>query len=348
MKIHIDLRKNIDESYDITFGDLPLLEFDRKVAIVTNTTIAKLHLQTLKSKVKAREIYEIILEDGEQYKNFETINSILNKLCEFRFDRKSLLIAFGGGVIGDMTGFAAAIYQRGIDFLQIPTTLLAMVDASVGGKTGVNNNFGKNLIGSFNQPIAVYVDQSLLKTLPKREFNSGAAEIVKMAATLDKDFFEFLESCDLNDSDDLQKAIAKSVKIKADIVSKDEKENGLRAVLNYGHTFGHIIELETGYSKFLHGECVAMGMVMANNLANLLNLITKEELKRINNLLVKFNLQTKYEVNNTEEFYNKFFMDKKTKNNKIRFVLPKSIGGFEFVDDAPKDVVIEAIKRAKI
>ncbi|GHS88359.1 3-dehydroquinate synthase [Campylobacterota bacterium] len=344
MKINIDLSNTIDKSYDVVLGDIDELSYDRKVAIVTNKTIADLHLKTLKSKISAREIHEIILEDGEQYKNMSSIETILNHLFEFRFDRKSVLIAFGGGVIGDMTGFAAAIYQRGIDFVQIPTTLLAMVDASVGGKTGVNSRFGKNLIGAFNQPIAVYIDQKWLKTLPPREFAAGAAEIVKMAAVLNKSFFEELENADLKDEISLERAIAKSVNIKAQVVSQDEKENGLRAVLNYGHTFGHVIELESGYTKLLHGECVAMGIVMANYLAERLGLLKAEERIRIENMLISFGLNTRYKTNDIDAFYDAFLLDKKTKNDKITFILPHSIGGFQFVDNAPKELVFDAIR----
>jgi len=192
MKVNIPLKKVVDNSYDIIIDKLPKLHFDTKVAIVTNKTVSKLHLEYLLSKISASDLHVITLEDGEEFKNQESIDTILNSMFEHRFNRKSMLIAFGGGVIGDMTGFASSIYQRGIDFIQIPTTLLSQVDASVGGKTGMNNKYGKNLVGAFHQPKAVYIDQYFLSTLPKREFGAGVAEIVKMAVTFNKEFFEYL------------------------------------------------------------------------------------------------------------------------------------------------------------
>ena len=209
----------------------------------------------------------------------------MEECFELRLDRKSVLIALGGGVIGDMTGFAASIYQRGIDFIQVPTTLLSAVDASVGGKTGINNRYGKNLIGSFWQPRAVYCETAFLKTLPKREFNTGVAEIIKMAVTFDKDFFEWLEKNSLHVDENLQYAIKECVRIKADVVSRDEREEGIRAVLNYGHTFGHVIEKETNYTTYLHGEAVSIGMIMANTLAFELGYLSKDEQKRVKDLL---------------------------------------------------------------
>ncbi|MGE4397512.1 MAG: 3-dehydroquinate synthase, partial [Sulfurimonas sp.] len=196
MQVHIELKKVVDDSYDITIDKLPKIYFDTKVAVVTNPTVSALHLDYLLSNISAKELHVITLKDGEEYKNQESIDTILDSMFEHRFNRKSMLIAFGGGVIGDMTGFAASIYQRGIDFIQIPTTLLSQVDASVGGKTGMNNKYGKNLVGAFHQPKAVYIDPYFLSTLPKREFAAGVAEIVKMAVTFNKEFFEFLESAD--------------------------------------------------------------------------------------------------------------------------------------------------------
>ncbi|MDR0664535.1 MAG: 3-dehydroquinate synthase [Helicobacteraceae bacterium] len=343
MIIDINLRKNIDDGYKVHIGDLGELTFDTKVAIVTNKTIAAPHLDRLRSRVFAPEISEIIIEDGERYKNLETIGKIADRLCESRLDRKSVLIAFGGGVIGDMTGFCAAIYQRGISFVQIPTTLLAMVDASVGGKTGVNNAYGKNLIGAFYQPKSVHIDQRWLATLPKREFAAGAAEIVKMAATLDREFFERLENADLSDEKELAYAIAQSIRIKANIVMQDEKESGARAILNYGHTFGHAIEKESGYGAYLHGECVAMGMIMANNLAVSLGLLSSGEADRIDKTLRRFGLTARYKTPDANRFYESFFHDKKTLSDKIRFALPRGIGNYVFIDDAAKRLAIDAI-----
>ncbi len=332
MQVHIELKKVVDDSYDITIDTLPKIHLDTKVAVVTNATISKLHLDYLLSKISAKELHVITLKDGEEYKNQESIDTILNSLFEHRFNRKSMLIAFGGGVIGDMTGYAASIYQRGIDFIQIPTTLLSQVDASVGGKTGMNNKYGKNLVGAFHQPRTVYIDPYFLTTLPEREFGAGVAEIVKMAVTFNKDFFEFLESADLKKPEILQEAIKQAVQTKANVVSQDEKEQGLRAALNYGHTFGHVIENETAYKKFLHGEAVAIGMVMANEMAIKMNLMSEKEALRVKALLEKYNLPTSYIINDVKKFYETFFLDKKSSDSSITFILPLGIGDVVITD----------------
>lgn len=332
MQVHIELKKIVDNSYNITIDTLPKIHFDTKVAVVTNATVSTLHLEYLLSKISAKELYVITLKDGEEYKNQESIDTILDSLFEHRFNRKSLLIAFGGGVIGDMTGYAASIYQRGIDFIQIPTTLLSQVDASVGGKTGFNNKYGKNLIGAFHQPKAVYIDPYFLTTLPVREFGAGVAEIVKMAVTFNKDFFEFLEHADLNNPEVLQEAIKQAVQTKADVVSQDEKEQGLRAALNYGHTFGHVIENETNYKEYLHGEAVAIGMMMANEMAMKLGYMNEKELSRVKALLQKYNLPTTYTIKDVKKFYEAFFLDKKSSDSAITFILPLGIGDVVITD----------------
>ena len=343
MQVNVVLNKQSSKDYSVHIGKLEKLVFDTKVLVVTNSTVAALHLETLKNHIAAKELHTIILPDVEMYKNFESLNLILNACFEHRLDRQSLLIAFGGGVIGDMTGFAASIYQRGINFIQIPTTLLAQVDASVGGKTGINNSYGKNLIGSFWQPRAVYCDSTFLQTLPKREFAAGVAEIIKMAVTFDKNFFEWLERHDLSDETNLKIAIHKSIAIKADVVSQDETEKGIRAVLNYGHTFAHVIENQTHYSTYLHGEAVAIGMVMANTLALKLNLLSAEDALRIKALLERYELPTHYKIDSLETFYDAFFLDKKSANDKITFILAKGIGGNEMRSDVPKETVLEAL-----
>lgn len=345
MVVDIDLSRVVDDSYQIHIGELPTIEIDKKVAIITNTTVSRLHLKTLVSKVKARDLVVVTIEDGEQYKNLKTIEFVLDELFKNRLDRKSMLIAFGGGVVGDMTGFVASIYQRGIEFIQIPTTLLSMTDASVGGKTGVNNSYGKNLVGSFYQPKAVYIDPDWIDTLPSREFSAGVAEIIKMAATLDGEFFAWLERANLYERSDLIKAIAKSVELKALIVAKDEKESGVRQFLNYGHTFAHVIEQETMYAKYLHGEAVAFGMVMANRLALDLHMISQKDFDRVNSLLERYKLDLYYEVNDSERFYEQFFMDKKSSYGKINFVLLSGIGDCRIVSDIAKDQVIKALNR---
>ena len=344
MQVNIPLIKTIDNSYDITIDTVPTTHFDTKVAIVTNPKVAGLHLAYLLTKITAKELYIITVPDGEEYKNQDSINLILESLFNHRFNRKSILIAFGGGVIGDMTGYTASIYQRGIDFVQIPTTLLSQVDASVGGKTGMNNSYGKNLIGAFHQPKAVYIDSSFLKTLPRREFSAGVAEIVKMAVTFNKDFFEFLQSANLHDNAVLKEAIEQAVQTKADVVAQDEKEHGLRAALNYGHTFGHVIENETKYKKYLHGEAVAIGMVMANETAVAMGLMSKDEALKIKQFLQKYDLPTTYNVENHLSFYETFFLDKKSSDAKITFIIPVGIGGVKITDEVDKALVLSVLK----
>jgi len=343
MQVNIPLKQLVDNSYDITIDTLPKLYFDTKVAVVTNSTVSELHLEYLLSKVSAKELHIVTLRDGEEYKNQESINEILESLFENRFNRKSMLIAFGGGVIGDMTGFASSIYQRGIDFIQIPTTLLSQVDASVGGKTGMNNKYGKNLVGAFHQPKAVYIDPFFLTTLPSREFGAGVAEIVKMAVTFNRKFFEFLEKADLTDSTVLQDAIKQAVQTKADVVAQDEKEHGIRAALNYGHTFGHVIENETKYKEFLHGEAVSIGMVMANETAVKMNLMSADDVNRVKLLLQKYDLPTSYDVKDSEKFYETFFLDKKSSDSSITFIIPHGIGGVEITDAVDKKLVISVL-----
>ncbi len=331
-------------SYDITIDKLSNLSFDTKTVIVTNPTVSKLHLEYLVNKIDAKDLSIVTVADGEQYKTMQTVEDILDHCFEHKLNRSSILIAFGGGVIGDMTGFCASIYQRGIDFIQIPTTLLSQVDASVGGKTGINNKFGKNLVGAFHQPKAVYIDSSFLDTLPKREFGAGIAEIVKMAVCFNKDFFEWLETNDLRDKKNIDITIQKSVETKAWVVSQDEKEKGLRAALNYGHTFGHVVENETKYEKYLHGEAVGIGMVMANNVSVKLGIMTLEEANRIKVLLEKYDIPTSYDIKDIEDFYEHFFLDKKALDNKIKFILPVGLGDCKITDEVPKELVVEVLK----
>jgi len=334
-------------SYEIFIERLKDLYFDRKVVVVTNPTVSSFHLEYLKTKLSARELTICTIADGEEYKNMQTLEMILDSCFEAKLDRKSLLVAFGGGVIGDMTGFAASIYQRGVDFIQIPTTLLSQVDASVGGKTGINNKYGKNLVGTFHQPKAVYIDSAFLKTLPKREFGAGVAEIIKMAVCFNKDFFEWLEKNDLNDEKNIDIAIQKSVQTKAWVVSQDEKEQGLRAALNYGHTFGHVIENLTKYKTYLHGEAVGIGMCMANSLAVKLGIMSKENEQRVKNLLEKYNIPTTFKIDNVEDFYEHFYLDKKSSNSKIKFIVPIEIGDCKITDEIKKEDVIEVLKEFK-
>jgi 3-dehydroquinate synthase len=339
MIVPIKLENRQDISYDILIGKLPKLTFDTKVGIVTNPTVARLHLETLLSTIEAPEVHVVTVPDGEEYKTLETVENILNELFEHKFDRKSLLIAFGGGVIGDMTGFTASLYQRGIDFIQVPTTLLSQVDASVGGKTGVNNKYGKNLIGAFYQPKAVYINPEFLETLPQREFAAGVAEIIKMAVMFDAEFFNFLGNADFRDEAVLKEMIRRSVELKAQVVNQDEKEAGIRAVLNYGHTFGHVIENETNYNTYLHGEAVAIGMVMANALAVELGLFEQEEADRVKRLLESASLPVGYEIKDVDAFYEHFFLDKKSAKGSIKFIVPDGMGNHRIVNDVDEMVV---------
>ena len=331
-------------SYDVTIDHLSNLYFDTKVVIVTNPTISKYHLKYLTSHIECENLSIMTIPDGEQYKNIDTIQTILNHCFEHKLNRSSLLIAFGGGVIGDMTGFCASIYQRGIDFIQIPTTLLSQVDASVGGKTGINNKFGKNLIGAFHQPKAVYIDPSFLSTLPKREFSAGVAEIIKMAVCFNSDFFQWLENNKLDNTDNIITAISKSVQTKAQVVSSDEKERGIRAALNYGHTFGHVVENETNYNIYLHGEAVGIGMIMANNVSVQLGILSKNEAIRIKNLLEQYNIPTSYDIKDVDKFYEHFFLDKKALDNSIKFILPVGIGDCKITNAVDKDIIMNVLK----
>ena len=330
-----------NKTYDILIDKLPNIEIDSKVAIITNPKVSGLHINYLTNRLKAKELQIITLPDGEEYKNMDTVMWAMDRLFDAKFDRNSTLIAFGGGVVGDMTGFMASIFLRGVKFIQIPTTLLSMVDSSVGGKTGVNNKYGKNLIGSFYQPEAVYIDTHFLSTLDKREFAAGMAEIIKMAVMFDKKFFENLKNGNLS----LEETIKRAVELKAQVVSQDEKEKGIRSVLNYGHTFGHVIENLTNYKTYLHGEAVAIGMVMANELSRELGYLSEKEADEIKELLKKHNLPTSFKINNAEDFYNHFFLDKKTLDNNIKFIIPEKIGQYKIVKNVDKEKVLNVLRK---
>lgn len=334
-------------AYPVHIGSLGALNFKHKVLIVSNPKVAGLYLKQILSLLKAPEVYVCIVPDGESYKNMQSIEYILECAFSHRLDRKSTMIALGGGVIGDMVGFASGIYQRGIDFVQIPTTLLAQVDASVGGKTGINNAFGKNLIGLFHQPKAVYIDPAVLDTLPQREFSAGVAEMIKMAVCFDAQFFAFLQKHRLDSIKHLTQAIIKSVAIKARIVNADEKESGIRAALNYGHTFAHVIEHLTHYTHFLHGEAVSIGICMANALACALGLLEEKQAQDIRALLESYNLPTSFAIKDVEAFYEKFFLDKKSMDSKIMFVLPRGIGDVCLREDVPKEIVLKVLSHFK-
>ena len=314
---------------------------NRKILVISNKEISDLYseefLKNLKDNNYQAQIF--LIKAGESHKSLETLSEIYNFAFEFGLDRNSLIIALGGGIVGDITGLAAATWLRGIEYIQIPTTLLSMVDSSVGGKTAVNHPKGKNLIGAFHQPKAVFIDPETLKTLPKREFNAGMAEVIKYGVIKDKELFEFLEN-EKNknklinlENEYLIKIINSSIKTKSYIVSEDEKEHGIRAILNYGHSFGHVIENLCGYGEFLHGEAISIGMRIAGDIALEKGLWSKEEFIRQNNLLKSYSLPTKIPKINKNEVIRILMGDKKGRDGKMRFILPKGIGEVDIYDD---------------
>jgi 3-dehydroquinate synthase len=336
--INIDLGQR---SYPIYVGDNLLsnnIIFKKhiqsnKIAIVSNTTVAPLYLDTVISALgNDKEIIQIILPDGEQYKNIDTLNQIYDGLLQNKCDRDILLIALGGGVIGDITGYAAATFMRGVKFIQIPTTLLSQVDSSVGGKTGINHTLGKNMIGAFYQPQCVIADVNVLNTLPDRELSAGIAEVIKYGLIKDYPFFEWLEhnmnSLLSKKTELLVEAISRSCINKAEVVSQDEFESskGIRATLNLGHTFGHAIENAMGYGNWLHGEAVACGMVMAAFLSKELSWLTEADFNRIINIISSAKLPINPPNISQEKFVDLMQSDKKTHNNQIHLVLQKAIG----------------------
>jgi 3-dehydroquinate synthase len=319
---------------------------NKRVCIVTNTIVAPLYLASIKEKLANFELDEIILPDGEAEKSLANFERIMSHLLANEHGRDTTLIALGGGVIGDITGFAAASYQRGIDFVQVPTTLLSQVDSSVGGKTAVNHPLGKNMIGAFYQPKAVIIDIDSLATLPEREFNAGMAEVIKYGILGDYDFFVWLElnitSIKAGDKETLSQMIEKCCQCKADIVASDETEAGVRALLNLGHTFGHAIEAEQGYGNWLHGEAVATGMVLAAKLAVAMNLLEVSEICRIESLIKAFDLPLiAPKTMGLDDFVRHMRRDKKNIGGKLRFIVPTAIGQSEIRDD----VTIEMLQQ---
>jgi 3-dehydroquinate synthase len=316
----------------------------KRVCIVTNTIVEPLYLERLKQKLTGFEIDTVTLPDGEAEKSLKNFDVILSHMLAKGHGRDSTLIALGGGVIGDITGFAAACYQRGIDFIQVPTTLLSQVDSSVGGKTAVNHPLGKNMIGAFYQPKAVLIDIDSLTTLPVREFNAGMAEVIKYGILGDSDFFTWLENnielIKSGDKNALIQMIETCCQCKADIVAADEKEGGIRALLNLGHTFGHAIEADQGYGKWLHGEAVATGMVLAAKLSVALNLLEASELRRIEALITAFDLPLIAPENmGFDEFICHMRRDKKNLAGVLRLIVPTAIGSSEMRDDISEDML---------
>ncbi len=326
----------------------PLLAQPR-VAIVSNTTVAPLYLDRVSAAFAAHGVQSvpIVLPDGEDHKDWPTLNLIFDALLRNRCDRKTTLVALGGGVIGDMTGFAAAAFMRGVPFIQIPTTLLAQVDSSVGGKTGINHPLGKNMIGAFHQPIAVLADIDTLATLPDAELRAGIAEIIKHGAIRDAVYFEWLEGnmerLLARDAAALTHAIVRSIEIKAAVVALDERESGVRALLNFGHTFGHAIEAGLGFGAWLHGEAVGAGMVMAADLSHRLGFIDAAASARVRELVRRAGLPDAGPDLDVARYLDLMSVDKKAEGGHLRFVLLRRIGDAFVHDGAPEGSVAAAI-----
>lgn len=352
-----------ERSYPITIGaglfnDPAHLSFlqnkdtsvKQKVIVISNVTVAPLYAEKILALLNQVGCEASLLElpDGEQYKSLDTFNQVMNFLLEGNYSRDVVIIALGGGVIGDLVGFSAACYQRGVDFIQIPTTLLSQVDSSVGGKTAVNHPLGKNMIGAFYQPKSVIIDTDCLSTLPEREFAAGIAEVIKYGIIYDADFFVWLDEnlakLYVLDQQALTYAIARCCQIKAEVVAQDEKESGIRALLNLGHTFGHAIEAELGYGKWLHGEAVSSGTVMAAKTAQLQGLVSSQQLDAIISILKKAKLPIHTpESMSFDDFMKHMMRDKKVLSGELRLVLPTGIGTAEVVKGVPESVIKQAI-----
>ncbi len=339
-----------DQPYPIHIGD-GLLDnaaligphlAQKRAVIVTNSTVGPLYSHRLQATLRkiGVESFEIVLPDGETHKNWTTLNQIYDQLIVNRCERKTTLIALGGGVVGDMTGFAAATYQRGAPYIQIPTTLLAQVDSAVGGKTAINHPHGKNMIGAFYQPKLVLADIGLLKTLPAREFSAGMAEVIKYGLIRDLPFFEWLEAnmekIMAREPEKLVHAIYESCRNKAEVVAEDEKETGIRAILNLGHTFGHAIETATNYETWLHGEAVAMGTMLATKLSTDLGFLTEETRIRIAKLLLSASLPADPPNLGKDVYLRHMAGDKKVEHGKLRLILLKNLGNAIVSNSVPR------------
>ncbi|MEM2960871.1 MAG: 3-dehydroquinate synthase [Candidatus Bathyarchaeia archaeon] len=359
--LHLTLKKVVDESYDI-FIEYGLLDkiplhlkdnpLGNKYAIITDSEIRDIYGENLLKRFREENICACLIDfpAGEESKNLDTVNYLVEKLLENTIDRKSAIIALGGGVVGDVSGFTASVYMRGIPYIQVPTTLLAQIDSSIGGKTAVDTKEGKNLIGSFYQPRRVYIDPSLLETLPRREFISGLAEVVKYGVICDRNFFEYLERnverIKALDKNALLHVIKTSCKIKKEVVEEDPREENKRAILNYGHTPGHALERLSGY-KFLHGEAVSVGMRISGWVAVRKGFLTLDEWERQNRLLKNFGLPIKMEFN-IDDFIRTLYYDKKVEGGVLTFVLPKKIGEMALVNGKYRIPVSEGELRAFI
>lgn len=352
-KVGIELA---DRSYDIVIGggllDRPEswagLPRAAMALIVSNTTVAPRYAQRLREQLQPhyRDVQVLVLDDGEQYKDWQSLNRIADALLGAGADRKTVLFALGGGVIGDMTGFAAAIYMRGVPFVQVPTTLLAQVDSSVGGKTAINHPLGKNMIGAFYQPVRVIADLDTLDTLPDRELVAGLAEVIKYGPIADAEFLNWIEAnldaLLARDKQALAYAVQRSCEIKAQVVGSDEREQGLRAILNFGHTFGHAIETGLGYGEWLHGEAVGCGMVLASDLSVRLGLMPESFLERMRRLIARAGLPVRAPDLGADRYLSLMRVDKKSEGGEIRFVLIEALGR-SCMRGAPDELVAAVI-----
>ena len=345
-----------ERSYPILIGDQLLADgallrkhiTARQLLIVTNEIVAPLYLAQLTEHFGDRQLATVVLPDGESQKTLATFAQLMDALVAHRFNRDGCVIALGGGVIGDLAGFAAACYQRGIAYVQIPTTLLAQVDSSVGGKTAVNHPDGKNLVGAFYQPTCVIADTATLRTLPTREFSAGLAEVIKYGLILDADFFAWLERSMATlralDHAALRKAIRRSCELKAAIVAEDEREAGRRALLNLGHTFGHAIEAATGFGPWLHGEAVGVGLLLAARYAQRSGTLTPPDSERVTRLLLAAGLPTTIDGLDAEQLLALMAMDKKTLGGQLRLITLTAIGASDIVIDPPRERLTQVLK----
>ncbi len=345
-----------NRSYPIYIGtdliDQPTLfnacEKSTSIYIVSNTTVAPLYAERLTKTLSTfgKSVRTIVLPDGESYKDWKNLQLIFDDLLKFEADRQTMLIALGGGVIGDMTGFAAASFMRGIRFIQVPTTLLSQVDSSVGGKTGINHPLGKNMIGAFHQPVAVIADLNTLKTLPSRELSAGLAEVIKHGTIADATFLNWIEANAKSllacDTDAMSHTVLRSCEIKSAVVSADEREGSIRATLNFGHTFGHAIEAGMGYGEWLHGEAVGCGMVLGADLSCRLNFISKDDVARLTKIIQSMNLPTNPPKFGAKRYMELMQVDKKTEGGQIRYVVLEKIGKAQ-IQGVPDEQVIETL-----
>jgi len=325
----------------------------KRVALVTNETIAPIYLERLSGTLERAgvSVVPIVLPDGEAHKNWETLNTVFDTLLGHRCERRTTVIALGGGVVGDIAGFAAAVYQRGVPFVQIPTTLLAQVDSAVGGKTAINHPMGKNMIGAFYQPQVVLADTDTLETLPERELSAGLAEVIKYGLIRDPELFDWLEKnmprLLAKESEALAYAIERSCQNKAEIVALDEREDGARALLNFGHTFGHAIEAGTGYGSWLHGEAVAAGMVLAARLSQEMGHIDEATVSRIVSLLQRARLPVAAPDLGLDRYLELMGHDKKVENGRLKFIVLEKLGA-AFVTEAPRAALDRVLERAVV